>query len=220
MWGFGCDDSEFGVLFFFFKQKTAYEVRISDWSSDVCSSDLPLRRAGGDRAGMVAAGSRRAADPRLLSFGGCARPPFLGVPQWTARPGERASALVCAWAVRMTGYAELAAATNFSFLRGASQPADMVAQAISLGLQGIGIADRNTVAGVVRAHVALRKARAQAKEDRSEEHTSELQSLMRISYAVFFLKKKTIQTQKTTSIISIIKNLGQKINTINKYNRH
>src|SRR3546814_10562311 len=29
-------------LFFFFKQKTAYEMRISDWSSDVCSSDLPL----------------------------------------------------------------------------------------------------------------------------------------------------------------------------------
>src|SRR3546814_3362271 len=37
------------VIFFFFKQKTAYEVRISDWSSDVCSSDLRLRarnRAG------------------------------------------------------------------------------------------------------------------------------------------------------------------------------
>src|SRR3546814_4671949 len=30
-------------LFFFFKQKTAYEMRISDWSSDVCSSDLPRR---------------------------------------------------------------------------------------------------------------------------------------------------------------------------------
>src|SRR3546814_7183689 len=29
------------VMFFFFKQKTAYEMRISDWSSDVCSSDLP-----------------------------------------------------------------------------------------------------------------------------------------------------------------------------------
>src|SRR3546814_7197487 len=29
------------ILFFFFKQKTAYEMRISDWSSDVCSSDLP-----------------------------------------------------------------------------------------------------------------------------------------------------------------------------------
>src|SRR3546814_7644774 len=30
------------VFFFFFKQKTAYEMRISDWSSDVCSSDLVL----------------------------------------------------------------------------------------------------------------------------------------------------------------------------------
>src|SRR3546814_9905285 len=29
-------------FFFFFKQKTAYEMRISDWSSDVCSSDLPM----------------------------------------------------------------------------------------------------------------------------------------------------------------------------------
>src|SRR3546814_17653411 len=36
-------------MFFFFKQKTAYEMRISDWSSDVCSSDLlrPLPRIGG-----------------------------------------------------------------------------------------------------------------------------------------------------------------------------
>src|SRR3546814_766837 len=32
--------SSFSVFFFFFKQKTAYEMRISDWSSDVCSSDL------------------------------------------------------------------------------------------------------------------------------------------------------------------------------------
>src|SRR3546814_10735456 len=31
----------FFIFFFFFKQKTAYEMRISDWSSDVCSSDLP-----------------------------------------------------------------------------------------------------------------------------------------------------------------------------------
>src|SRR3546814_8134309 len=30
----------FSIFFFFFKQKTAYEMRISDWSSDVCSSDL------------------------------------------------------------------------------------------------------------------------------------------------------------------------------------
>src|SRR3546814_10132436 len=32
------------LFFFFFKQKTAYEMRISDWSSDVCSSDLKMRR--------------------------------------------------------------------------------------------------------------------------------------------------------------------------------
>src|SRR3546814_4360535 len=32
------------IYFFFFKQKTAYEMRISDWSSDVCSSDLDRRR--------------------------------------------------------------------------------------------------------------------------------------------------------------------------------
>src|SRR3546814_16289268 len=31
------------MLFFFFKQKTAYEMRISDWSSDVCSSDLDMK---------------------------------------------------------------------------------------------------------------------------------------------------------------------------------
>src|SRR3546814_8116751 len=38
------------VGFFFFKQKTAYEMRISDWSSDVCSSDL--QAAGADRAAV------------------------------------------------------------------------------------------------------------------------------------------------------------------------
>src|SRR3546814_12190208 len=38
--------------FFFFKQKTAYEVRISDWSSDVCSSDLTGVRVG-EQAGLV-----------------------------------------------------------------------------------------------------------------------------------------------------------------------
>src|SRR3546814_949026 len=37
-------------FFFFFKQKTAYEMRISDWSSDVCSSDLHVDRAPHRRA--------------------------------------------------------------------------------------------------------------------------------------------------------------------------
>src|SRR3546814_6368195 len=35
-------------IFFFFKQKTAYEMRISDWSSDVCSSDLQAHAQAGD----------------------------------------------------------------------------------------------------------------------------------------------------------------------------
>ncbi|WP_336963585.1 error-prone DNA polymerase [Sphingobium aquiterrae] len=60
-------------------------------------------------------------------------------------------------------FAELVAATSYSFLRGASSPADMIGQAIALGLAGIGIADRNTVAGVVRAHVALREAPEKAR---------------------------------------------------------
>ncbi len=61
-------------------------------------------------------------------------------------------------------YAELVAASHFSFLRGASHPACMIARAIELGLSGIGIADRNTVAGVVRAWSAMKRAReAQAE---------------------------------------------------------
>ncbi|WP_245942161.1 error-prone DNA polymerase [Sphingomonas gilva] len=75
----------------------------------------------------------------------------------------------------MSGFAELVAATNYSFLHGASHPSDMVARANHLGLTAIGIADRNTVAGVVRAYVALRDAPEKAeaallktKEERGE----------------------------------------------------
>lgn len=56
-------------------------------------------------------------------------------------------------------FAELVAATSFSFLRGASHPSVMVESAIGLGMSGIGIADRNTVAGVVRAHAAVKRAK-------------------------------------------------------------
>jgi error-prone DNA polymerase len=49
-------------------------------------------------------------------------------------------------------YAELAVTTNFSFLRGASHPQEMVAQADELGLTAVGIADRNSFAGVVRGY--------------------------------------------------------------------
>ena len=59
----------------------------------------------------------------------------------------------------MTAYAELVAASTFSFLRGASQPSDLVLTALLLGHAGIGIADRNTVAGVVRAWSSLDELR-------------------------------------------------------------
>ena len=65
----------------------------------------------------------------------------------------------------MTLFAELCAASHYSFLRGASSPADMVMQAMALGMTGVGIADRNSVAGVVRAHVALRTTREDAEEE-------------------------------------------------------
>jgi error-prone DNA polymerase len=57
----------------------------------------------------------------------------------------------------MRAYAELAVTTNFSFLRGASHPQEMVARADELGLTAIGIADRNSFAGVVRAYDESRR---------------------------------------------------------------
>jgi error-prone DNA polymerase len=60
-------------------------------------------------------------------------------------------------------YAEPIAATNFSFLTGASHPGEMVEQAIALGMDGIGIADRNSAAGVVRAHSAWKTARKEGR---------------------------------------------------------
>ena len=59
----------------------------------------------------------------------------------------------------MAEYAELAVTTNFSFLRGASHPHEMVAQAAEHGLEAIGIADRNSFAGVVRGHEQVRKTK-------------------------------------------------------------
>ena len=57
----------------------------------------------------------------------------------------------------MTPFAELIAATNFSFLRGASHAHETVGQAAELGLAAIGIADRNSLAGVVRAYTATKE---------------------------------------------------------------
>src|SRR5215475_6662454 len=57
----------------------------------------------------------------------------------------------------MSAYAELAVTTNFSFLRGASHADELITRAKELGLTALGVADRNTVAGVVRAHTAAKE---------------------------------------------------------------
>jgi error-prone DNA polymerase len=58
---------------------------------------------------------------------------------------------------RQPPYLEFAAASNFSFLRGASHPEELMVQAAHAGLAGIGLCDRNSVAGVVRAHLTKRE---------------------------------------------------------------
>src|SRR3546814_8840730 len=66
-----------GVVVFFFKQKTAYEMRISDWSSDVCSSDL--QAGGGDAGGRDRGAPGRAVRERrgrtARAYGGALRGP-------------------------------------------------------------------------------------------------------------------------------------------------
>src|SRR3546814_8968023 len=113
-------------MFFFFKQKTAYEMRISDWSSDVCSSDLPVPAiAEVDRGdeGIEVARVIGEIEPRR---------PFLIV--------GRVGAL---------------------------------RDLLQLVIGGIEQLRRRRGEGACLVDAALR----------SEEHTSELQSLMRISYA-------------------------------------
>ena len=58
---------------------------------------------------------------------------------------------------------EIGARTNFSFLEGASRPEEMVQQASAIGLAGLGIADRNSVAGVVRAFNRIRDMKEMAQ---------------------------------------------------------
>src|SRR5262245_3385891 len=55
-------------------------------------------------------------------------------------------------------YVELHCKTNFSFLRGASHPDELVNRAVELGYSALGITDRNSLAGIVRAHVAAKAA--------------------------------------------------------------
>src|SRR3546814_3900607 len=80
------------VSFFFFKQKTAYEMRISDWSSDVCSSDLHERRPAAFCAGRLPPSGTSDRCPRPT---GSDQPPGCHLSQPPERsvfcPGDRKS---------------------------------------------------------------------------------------------------------------------------------
>src|SRR3546814_2183079 len=130
---------------FVFKQKTAYELRISDWSSDVCSSDL-----------------RRGLHPRR-------RPHSVQVVKSRMPFQEKSS-------MEPTPRVE------------SSSRSSMSSSVIALPLLVSGFRAPSAVPPEdSRLNQMLNQA---VKRCRSEEHTSELQSLMRISYAVFCLKKK------------------------------
>src|SRR3546814_4720113 len=144
---------------FFFKQKTAYEMRISDWSSDVCSSDLRRLLRGAEGREM-----HQARGARLLRQ---ARD------QVGALVLHRVEALPAAF---MENADEIDHGIRF---------ADCGAHQRLVAHVGADRRDRADVAHRFQEQGPRRIA------DRSEEHTSELQSLMRISYAVFCLKKKT-----------------------------
>src|SRR3546814_8621398 len=124
---------------FFFKQKTAYEMRISDWSSDVCSSD-PADGTGTDKAGSTKA------LPAELAVQGHGWGHGRGMGQFGS-----------------FGYATGLAGAPWSHT-----------QILDHFYGGTTMGDIGNPLMMVR----------------SEEHTSELQSLMRIAYAVFCLKKK------------------------------
>ncbi|WP_369061097.1 error-prone DNA polymerase [Caulobacter sp. 73W] len=62
----------------------------------------------------------------------------------------------------MTRYAELQTTTNYSFLRGASHPGELVIAAEALGMEAVGITDRNSLAGVVRAWTEAKKHKVRA----------------------------------------------------------
>src|SRR3546814_3924078 len=142
-------------VFFFFKQKTAYDIRISDWSSDVCSSVLGAADRDRGERGAALDRQRRLPAPAVRVFEALLRRlARLDIVASPPRPEPaRRSALL------------RADRCDRGIADGAARP----------------WADDHLRRDLVRARPGRR---------RSEEPTSELQSLMRISYAFFCLKKK------------------------------
>src|SRR3546814_5605486 len=138
-------------------------MRISDWSSDVCSSDL---LGQGDRLPWPGAGRLDHSLGRQPAGGHGDHPGVL--------PGRHGTAVVGARPAARGGCAGAAARlTAACEATGGAWPLPLIAR------PGRGIDDLPACRMICAA-----------TEQRSEEHTSELQSLMRISYAVFCLKKK------------------------------
>ena len=119
------------------------------------------RRAGADRRRMVAAGRLRRGRRRSAIItgsrtrrggaSGCSGRVF------TAAGARRAGLSMASFPEPAPRYAELQVTTNFSFLRGASHPDELVLTAAALGHQAIAITDRNSFAGIVRAHHAAKE---------------------------------------------------------------
>src|SRR3546814_2529208 len=161
------------MFFFFFKQKTAYEMRISDWSSDVCSSDLTspssadTKPAGPNR---LAWRSRR----RVISGVSSAKPKWVQTKSKASWPTgwmwRVDSEFTCCWITTLGN--------------------SVINTAVGPFHQGSGTMSRNRSSLSCICSLKL-DTPCVTEPFRSEEHTSELQSLMRISYAVFCLKKKT-----------------------------
>src|SRR3546814_5947313 len=138
------------MFFFFFKQKTAYEMRISDWSSAVCSSGL-----------LAAGGLVGHADLDLVHLR-------------TLHVAQSRRARVGVVHVRHQVADLLDVLDAVEALQQVDHRAD--------GVVAAGQADAE------QGHLRSLRVWGAGRLVRSEEHTSELQSLMRISYAVFCLK--------------------------------
>ena len=117
------------------------------------ASPPPGRRPLAAGARMVA-GPPRSAAARLLPGGTRLRRAALDLPDRSTG----GTALAAAWPSAMIGFAELGARSNFSFLDGASHPAELVQTAATLGLAGLGHLRHQQLAGVVRGHVAAKEA--------------------------------------------------------------
>src|SRR3546814_5882101 len=178
---------------FFFKQKTAYEMRISDWSSDVCSSDLHLL-AGGVLSFTMEAAEALVADLRRSKGKRSPRTALnLDADDLAALPALISTAWLFDVVPKTMGPAPIPTLHNidgeevmfhrvrFPFARGVTQA--LVGERL------------DTVPALQRETTHFWNWLGE-KPNRSEEHTSELQSQMRITYAVFCLKKKNITKDK------------------------